>query len=183
MKPKYNTYLYTLRLKIMRCVICNQEVDVIMLKKHMARIHRSTIQFDQELRHYLYSLKKPINKKDFVFLQCNRSFPNNWEYYLHKLVKHNRLDYGGGSGAQQQVGGAVADDVEVIQQDQINAWRVMTYMVTPAEGRTDWGIYVASVGDKFKRKLASFIRAENALNMTLQVKSGLLGVSLGVGVS
>ena len=140
-KLKYNTYLCTLRLKIMRCVICDQEVDVNMLKKHMATIHRRTIQFDQELRHYLYSLKASINKKDFVCLQCNRSFPNNRKYYLHKFRNHNCLDYG---AQQQQVCGAAADDdVEVIQQNQINAWRVMTYMVTPAKGRTDWEIYVA----------------------------------------
>ena len=95
-------------------------------------------------------------------------------------MNHNRLDYG---AQQQQVGGAAADDddVDVIQQNQINAWRVMTYMVTPAEGRTDWVIYVASVGDKFKRKLASFIRAENALNMTVPFASKLMPTTKPLG--
>ena len=92
-----------------RCLICNQQVELTELKKHMASKHGRTTQYDQELRHYFYSMKVPINRKYFVCLQCNASFTNNREYYLHKFLEHNRAEV----GQQQQVGGAVGD-LEVV---------------------------------------------------------------------
>ena len=160
----------------MRYVICNREVLLNKLKKHMAINHGGMIQFDQELRHYLYSLKAPINKKYFVCLQCHRPFDNNREYFLHKFLVHNRSDYAPAPPPQQQVGGgggAAAtddDDVELLQHSQVKAWKVMHYVIKAAEGRIDWENYVANAGDKFKKKIASFIRAENANQLTLQVK-------------
>ena len=37
----------------MRCIICNCKIEDGSLKKHIATEHKRTIQYDQELRHYL----------------------------------------------------------------------------------------------------------------------------------
>ena len=138
------------------------------LRKHMASKHGRTTQYDQELRHYLYSLKAPINRKYFVCLQCNVSFNNNREYYLHKFMDHNRAE--ALQQQQQQVGGAVGD-LEVVHQRHVNVWKVMQYMIEPMPGRTDWAVFVVSVADRFKQRVALFVRSENARSVTLQVNS------------
>ena len=128
----------------MKCIICNCEIELKNLKRHIALEHKRTIQYDQELRHYLYSLKTPINRKYFVCLQCNTPFNNNRDYYLHKVM-HNR---------SEQVGGA-STDLEVVQQRHINAWKVMVHMVKPKLGRTDWLVFIDGVTEAYKYKVAS----------------------------
>ena len=91
----------------------------------MASKHGRTTQYDQVLRHYLYSMKVPINRNYFVCLHCNASLNNNREYYLHKFLEHNRAEV----GQQQQVGGAVGD-LEVVQQRHVNAWKVIQYLIS-----------------------------------------------------
>ena len=141
----------------MKCIICNCKIELKNLKKHIFIEHKRSIRFDSELRHYLYSLKTPINRKYFVCLQCNTPFYNNRDYYLHKVMHKKK----------QQVGGA--SDVHVVQQNHINAWKVMDYMVKPKVGREDWWVFIDDVTEAYKRKVASFVRVENARQVTMQV--------------
>ena len=129
--------------------------------------HKRSIQFDHELRHYLFSLKSPINRKYFVCLQCNTPFTNNRDYYLHKVM-HNISE-------RRQVGGG-GDDVHVVQQSHINAWKVMMYMVKPKAGRKDWWVFIDNVTEAYKRKVGSFVRAENARHVTMQVNISILEI-------
>ena len=149
----------------MKCIICNCEIELGILKRHFATQHKRSIQLDHELRHYLFSLKSPINRKYFVCLQCNTPFTNNRDYYLHKVM-HNISERRGQVGG----GGGDDDDVHVVQQNHINAWKVMTYMVTPKAGRKDWWVFIDNATEAYKRKVGSFVRAENARHVTMQVK-------------
>ena len=152
----------------MKCIICQCEIDLKVLKKHIAIEHKRSIQHDHELRHYLYSLKTPINRKYFVCLQCNTPFDNNRDYYLHKVM-HNR--------SEKQVGGAFTD-LHVVQQHHINAWKVIVYMVKRKVGRKDWWMFIDDVTEAYKRKVASFVRAENARHVTMQVNTYYLEPSV-----
>ena len=136
------------------------------MKKHFATQHKRSIQFDHELRHYLFSLKLPINWKYFVCLQCKTPFTNNRDYYLHKVM-HSISE-------RQQVGGG--SDVHVVQQSHINAWKVMTYMVKQKVGREDWWVFIDNVTEAYKRKVGSFVRAENARHVTMQVNISILEI-------
>ena len=117
----------------MRCVICNEKMVATtnMYKKHLAKIHGRAVQFDRELRHYLYSLKVPVNKKDFVCLMCNRGFDNNREYYLHKFLVHRHGGQVGGGADDDLV--ANGDDVEIFQQNH------MSMEGDDACGYSNWG--------------------------------------------
>ena len=59
----------------------------------------------------------------------------------------------------------------MVQQRHVNAWKVIQYLIEPRPGRTNWGLFIASVGERFKKRVASFVRAENARAVTLQVNS------------
>ena len=89
---------------------------------------------------------------------------------MHKFM-HNQTE-------TEQVGGASADlevgeasgDLEVVEQRHINAWKVMVHMVKPKLGRTDWSLFIDGVTEAYKTRVASFVRAENAAQVTMQVK-------------
>ena len=130
----------------MKCIICNREIGFKALKKHFVTQHKRSIQFDNELRHYLYSLKAPINRKYFICLLCNIPFTNNRDYYLHRVM-HRQQVGGGGDGG---------DDIHVVQQDHINAWKVMKYMVKPNPERKDWWVFIDNATESYKRKVGSF---------------------------
>ena len=81
---------------------------------------------------------------------------------MHKFM-HNRTE---------QVGGA---DLEVVEQRHINAWKVMVHLVKPKLGRTDWPLFIDGVTEAYKIRVASFVRAENAIHVMMQVNSYTLG--------
>ena len=70
----------------------------------------------------------------------------------------------------EQVGGA-STDLEVVEQRHINAWKVMVRMVKPKLGRSEWTLFIDGVTEAYKYKVASFVRAENARHVTMQVNS------------
>ena len=61
--------------------------------------------------------------------------------------------------------------MHVVQQNHINAWKVMDYMVKPKVGREDWWVFIDDVTEAYKRKVASFVRVENARQVTMQVNT------------
>ena len=67
--------------------------------------------------------------------------------------------------------GGASTDMHVVQQHHINAWKVMVYMVKPKVGRTDWSVFIDDVTEAYKRKVASFVRAENARHVMMQVNT------------
>ena len=68
-------------------------------------------------------------------------------------------------------GGGGGDDIHVVQQDHINAWRVMKYMVKPNAEQKDWWVFIDNATESYKRKVGSFACTENARDVMMQVNT------------